>query len=133
MQIVVRGKVTGKMFEVKRLIDSKDLVIARLYGDWVERYVGQELGIVALNEQTKPWFEFMAKILNGVEEEMKGTEVGPRGIDKRKTARLLEGAICRRDCDLWDSELDQCEDIESRAECLGITEAVIIALQKEEG
>lgn len=70
MQIIVRGKVIGKMFEVKRLIDSKGLVIARLFGDWAENYGGCELGIVALDEEhNEPVFEMMARILNGKEEE----------------------------------------------------------------
>jgi len=72
MQIIKRGRVEASPFQIPRLINEEG-VIARLYGDWVHKYAGQELAIIVLDGQTDAsavwWFETMAKILNGVEDE----------------------------------------------------------------
>lgn len=68
MQIITKGMVVPGILGTWWLVDDKGNSTTRLSGDWVEQYVGQELAIVVLNEQTKPWFKFMAEILNGKEE-----------------------------------------------------------------
>ena len=68
MEIIRKGKLSGEFYQ-HRLIDIEGNVIARLYGDWVEKYVGRNL-VIALDEDSDgvPWFEVMAEVLNPKEE-----------------------------------------------------------------
>ena len=69
MEIIKRGTVERGVPWTWWLVGSDKKLIARLCGDWVEQYEGQELAIIVLDGQTDAsavwWFETMAKVLNG--------------------------------------------------------------------